>query len=241
MQAPRIFCAIDTPDLDAARQLAQTLGGLKLGLKLGLEFFTAQGAAGVDAVRMAAGAETEIFLDLKLHDIPNTVAGAVQAAMRVEADFITLHASGGAEMMRRAVEAAQEAHARTGVRLPRLLGVTVLTALGEDDVRAVGQMTPVEEQVQRLAMLAKGAGLAGVVCSPLEIASLRARLPAPFVLVVPGIRQAQSAQGDQKRVMTPAQAAAAGADYLVIGRPITQAQDPRAAACAIVEILKEQD
>ncbi|MBI1216157.1 MAG: orotidine-5'-phosphate decarboxylase [Alphaproteobacteria bacterium] len=240
MTAPRIFCAVDTPDLSPALELVKTLSALPLGVKLGLEFFIAQGAAGMEKVRAAAGEGTEIFLDLKLHDIPNTVAGALRAAMRARPDFITLHASGGMEMMKAAQEAAQDVAAKEGVAAPKLLGVTVLTSLDDVALERVGQLAPALEQVERLAVLAEMAGLSGVVCSPHEIAHLRKMVKQPFLLVVPGIRPAGSAAGDQKRVMTPAQAAELGADYLVVGRPITQAQDPQAAARAILESVEKR-
>ncbi|MBU6475385.1 MAG: orotidine-5'-phosphate decarboxylase [Alphaproteobacteria bacterium] len=217
----RVFCAIDTPDLPAAEKLAASLQGV-VDIKLGLEFFAAHGAAGVKKVRAAAGAETKLFLDLKFHDIPNTVAGAVRSAVSTCApDFLTVHASGGREMMRAAVAAAGAT---------KILAVTVLTSLDADELSAVGQGPDAAAQVLRLAQLAAEAGASGIVCSPREIALLRRELPDNVLLVVPGIRPAGSAAGDQKRIMTPQEAAAAGADYLVIGRPITEAADPVAAA-----------
>jgi orotidine-5'-phosphate decarboxylase len=240
MNTPRIFCAMDTPDRAAALAMVQKLSALPLGIKLGLEFFIAQGAAGVKAIRAAAGKDVEIFLDLKLHDIPNTVAGAVRAAMQAEPDFITIHASGGPAMMQAAQEAARETAEKTGLRPPRLLGVTVLTTLDDADLTLVGQAVPAEAQVKRLALLAEKAGLAGVVCSPHEIAALRGTVGNGFLLVVPGIRPASAVTDDQKRIMTPEQAAALGANYFVIGRPITQADDPAAAARAILAGLGQQ-
>lgn len=217
----KVFCAIDTGDIDAAAAMAGKLAGAVEGIKLGLEFFAAQGPSGVAQVRAAAGS-AELFLDLKLHDIPNTVAGAVRSVLSCGADFLTVHASGGREMM-------QEAVAEAGGRV-KILAVTVLTALSEDDLLSVGQAVPVKDQVLRLAKLAVDAGVDGIVCSPQEISLLRAVLPKNILLVVPGIRPAGSAAGDQKRIMTPEEAAALGADYLVIGRPITEAADPVAAA-----------
>ncbi len=216
-----IFCAIDTPDLAAAEKLAASLQGV-VDIKLGLEFFTARGAAGVKKVQAAAGARTKLFLDLKLHDIPNTVAGAARAAVAgCRPDFLTVHASGGREMIRAAVEAAGDT---------KILAVTVLTSLDANELAAIGQGDDAQAQVLRLARLAVAAGAGGIVCSPREIALLRKELPKDVILVVPGIRPAGAVKGDQKRVMTPAEATAAGADYLVIGRPITQAADPVAAA-----------
>lgn len=225
-----IFCAIDTPDRARAKALATALRGT-VNLKLGLEFFVANGPAGV---REIAG-DAPLFLDLKLHDIPNTVAGAVRSAADLEPLLLTLHCSGGAAMMREAATAATQAAA--GRRRMKLLGVTVLTSLDDGDLDAVGQKAPAGEQVQRLALLARDSGLDGVVCSPHEVAALRRSCGPDFLLVVPGIRPAGAAAGDQKRVMGPRDAIAAGADYLVIGRPITGAPDPAAAARALLAEL----
>lgn len=231
-----VFCAIDTADARAAADMVTRLSGLGMHFKLGLEFFTALGPQGVLDLRAQTG-DAKIFLDLKLHDIPHTVAGAVRAAMKCRADFLTLHASGGREMLRAAVRAAAEESARTGQPAPVLLGVTVLTHLDEVDLQAVGQTPPIRDQVLRLAQLAAEAGLGGIVCSPQEVARLRPHLPEGFLLVVPGIRPALSPAGDQKRTLAPAGAAGQGADYLVIGRPITGADDPAAAARAILDTL----
>ena len=225
-----IFCAIDTPDRARAKALAASLRGT-VNLKLGLEFFLANGPAGV---REVAG-DAPLFLDLKLHDIPNTVAGAVRSAAALKPMLLTLHCSGGAAMMREAAAAAAQAAA--GRRRMKLLGVTVLTSLDDGDLDAVGQKAPSGEQVRRLALLARDSGLDGVVCSPQEVASLRQACGPDFLLVVPGIRPAGAAVGDQKRVMDPRAARAAGADYLVIGRPITGAPDPAAAARALLAEL----
>lgn len=240
MKIPGIFCAIDTPDLDAALSLTAQLKGAGVDIKLGLEFFVAAGPRGVDAVRAAAGAGTRIFLDLKLHDIPNTVAGAVRSAMRCHADYLTLHTLGGRAMMRAAAEAAQAEAARTGIAAPVLLGVTVLTHMDAADLHGIGIADAPDVQAARLAALAQEAGLGGAVCAPQEIARLRTACGGGFRLVVPGIRPAGSAAGDQKRIMTPQEAAALGADDLVIGRPITGAQDPAQAARAIVASLHAQ-
>jgi orotidine-5'-phosphate decarboxylase len=227
MQQSPIFCAIDTPELAPARALAQAVRST-VNLKLGLEFFVAHGPAGV---REVAG-KAPLFLDLKLHDIPNTVAGAVRAAAALRPMLLTIHCGGGAAMMRAAVEAAAKA-APERQRM-KLLGVTVLTSLDDDDLTAIGQRGPAAEQVKRLALLAKACGLDGVVCSPLEVAMLREACGKDFLLVVPGIRLMGVAAGDQKRVMGPRETLAAGADYLVIGRPITGAPDPAAAARAML-------
>src|SRR5690606_2711140 len=179
-----------------------------------------------------------VFLDLKLHDIPNTVAGAMRSVVPLAPAFVTVHASGGAAMLRAAAEAARAAAAEHGVAPPRLLAVTVLTSLSAADLEAVGQGAAVTDQVRRLAVLARDAGIDGAVCAPHEIEALRRDCGPGFVLMVPGIRPAGAASGDQKRVLTPAEAVARGADHLVIGRPITAAADPAAAARAILEELE---
>lgn len=219
----RIFCAIDTPSMEEAGLLAGLIKDEIGGLKLGKEFFT---ALGPDGVRRLASTGLDIFLDLKFHDIPNTVAGAVRSACSLGVAMLTVHASGGPAMLRAAVEAA----AAKGENRPQILAVTVLTSMDDSDLDAVGQRGPAAEQVVRLATLARDCGVDGIVCSPKEIAALRAALGPDIGLVVPGIRPEWAAAGDQKRVMTPAEAVAAGADTLVIGRPITQADDPVDAA-----------
>lgn len=232
----RTFVALDTPAAADALALAGSLGGLVGGLKLGLEFFCAAGPAGVRQV--TAGSDLPLFLDLKLHDIPNTVAGAVRSVVGLTPAFLTLHTGGGLTMMKAAADAAADEAARQGVARPRLLGVTVLTSMGADDLAATGVPGAVADQVARLADLARAAGLDGIVCSPAECAALRTRLGDDFDLMVPGIRPAWAAANDQKRIMTPAQAVAAGATYLVIGRPITHAADPADAARRIVGELE---
>ena len=230
MQKNPIFCAIDTPDLAQAKSLAQAVRSV-VSIKLGLEFFTAHGPR---AVREVAPREA-VFLDLKLHDIPNTVAGAVRAAAAVDPAFLTIHAAGGAAMMKAAVEAAKDGK---GQRKIKLLGVTVLTSFDEGDLEATGQRGPIAEQARRLALLARECGLDGAVCSPREVAQLRAACGPDFILVVPGIRPLGATLGDQKRVSAPRATIDAGADYLVIGRPITEAPDPGAAARALLAQLK---
>jgi orotidine-5'-phosphate decarboxylase len=177
------------------------------------------------------------FLDLKLHDIPNTVAGGIRAVVELEPTVITIHTAGGPAMMRAAAETASEEARRLGVPRPRLLGVTVLTSLNRADLEATGVAADPSSQVLRLARLARESGLDGVICSPLEIAALRKECGKEFVLMVPGIRPAGSSIGDQKRVMTPAEAVRLGANHLVIGRPITEAADPASAAEAIAREL----
>ncbi|MCZ6764086.1 MAG: orotidine-5'-phosphate decarboxylase [Alphaproteobacteria bacterium] len=227
-----IFVALDTVDLDAALRIAETVKPYVGGIKLGLEFFMANGGPGVAAVS-ALG--LPVFLDLKLHDIPNTVVGAVRAVAPLAPAILNVHASGGIEMMRAAGEAAHEAADRHGVAAPLMIAVTVLTSLDENDLRAVGQHRPAGEQVIRLAQITSVAGLAGVVCSPAETQSLRVAMGPDFKLVVPGIRPAGAETGDQKRIATPEKTLADGADVLVIGRAITGAANPAAAAAAIAE------
>ncbi len=230
----RILVGIDTPDMSVARRIADAVRGHVGGIKLGMEFHNANGPDGVRAI----AADTPLFLDLKYHDIPNTVAGAVRSAVTTcRPRILNVHASGGPAMMRAAVAANREAAAAAGIAPPLLIAVTILTSLDDGDLDAVGQATPVGDQVKRLALLARTTGCDGVVCSPHEIAALRAACGPEFALVVPGIRPAGAAEDDQKRKMTPADAVAAGADYIVIGRPITQAPDPAAAAQAIAESL----
>ena len=227
-----VFCAIDTIDLQQAGTLARAAAATGLGIKLGKEFFTAHGPQGVLQV-LPAG--VPLFLDLKFHDIPNTVAGAVRAAARIiRPRFLTVHATGGAAML----EAAAAAAAEFGAGRPRILAVTVLTSLDDTDLAAIGVAPPVAAQVKRLAALAKAHGADGAICAAPEIAGLRALCGPDFQLVVPGIRPAGSAAGDQKRVMTPAEALRLGADWLVIGRPITGAADPGVAARAIAAEVK---
>jgi orotidine-5'-phosphate decarboxylase len=224
-----IFVALDTTDLDYARQLTERLRGHVGGLKLGLEFFSAHGP---DGVRGFEGAGLPIFLDLKFHDIPNTVAGACRAAAQLGVSIMNVHAQGGAAMMRAAVDAARGVSPST-----KVIAVTMLTSLSDEELPSVGLMPPVADQVLRLASLAQQCGLDGVVCSAHEISRLRRELGPDFLLVVPGIRPTGSAVGDQRRVMGPAEAQAAGADVLVIGRPITGASDPGLAAREIAQSL----
>ncbi len=232
--ANKVFCALDTPSLDIALGLANRMKGTLGGMKLGLEFFGAQGPVGI---RRVAETGMPIFLDLKFHDIPNTVAQAVTSVTPLAPLMMTIHAGGGQAMMRAAAEAARETAAKAGVPRPKLLGVTVLTSLDDSDLHAAGVSGSVEDQVVRLARLAQDSGLDGVVCSPKEIVPIRRACGPDLILLVPGIRPAGAALGDQKRVMTPREAVDAGATYLVIGRPITEASDPRAAALAIADSL----
>jgi len=224
-----VYVALDTTDLDYARQLAERVRGSVGGLKLGLEFFSAHGP---DGVRGFEGCGLPIFLDLKFHDIPNTVAGAARAAAQLGVSIMNVHAQGGAAMMRAAVDAARAVSPST-----KVIAVTMLTSLSDEDLPSVGLTPPVGDQVLRLASLAQQCGLDGVVCSAHEITRLRAELGPDFLLVVPGIRPAGAHAGDQRRVMGPVEACKAGADILVVGRPITEASDPALAARHIAQSL----
>lgn len=226
-----IMVALDVATAEQALGLVDRLAGVVGGFKIGKELFVAAGPDVVRAVRARGG---EVFLDLKFHDIPNTVARAVEAAVRLDVQMLTIHTSGGREMMEAAERAAQEAARRLGKPAPWVLGVTVLTSLDSAAMAEMGLDWSVARQVERLALLAARAGLRGLVCSPLEIESLRRVLPRELKLVTPGIRPAGSAGDDQKRTMGPREAIAAGADVLVVGRPIVAAADPELAARSIV-------
>jgi len=231
--ADRIIIALDVPSKDEGLALVSRLRDART-FKVGLELFTAEGPA---LFRKLKALRKDIFLDLKLHDIPNTVAGAVRSAFAHGVQMMTLHASGGREMMAKAAEAARAAVESGKGPKPILLGVTVLTSLKGTDLEEVGLGSDVASQVLRLAGLAKAAGLDGVVCSPQEIEVLRREFGRELVIVTPGIRPVWAAAQDQKRIMTPAEAVAKGADYLVIGRPITGAPSPNEAFLRIVEEL----
>ena len=224
-----VFVAIDTTDVEYARALAERLKPHIGGIKLGLEFFSAHGP---DGVRAFSGLDLPIFLDLKFHDIPNTVAGAVRAAAALGVDILNVHAAGGPAMLKAAAEAARAVNPKT-----KVIAVTVLTSLADADLDLVGQRGPAADQVMRLAGLMRECGLHGVVCSAHEIKALRAQLGPDFLLVVPGIRPKGADLGDQQRVMGPKEALDAGASLLVIGRPITAAPDPVEAAKAIAASL----
>lgn len=224
-----VFAALDTTETETAVRLTKAVQPHLAGVKLGLEFFLSEGRAGYEAVK-ACGAP--VFLDLKLHDIPNTVAGGIKAVADLTPHYLTIHTQGGPEMIKRAVETAQDLSPATSV-----LGVTILTSLDAEDLTAMGVGGPVTDQVRRLAGMGAEAGLKGFVCAPSDVANLRSDLGPEISLVVPGIRPAGSAAGDQKRVMTPQEALSAGATDLVIGRPITGDPDPQAAARRIAETV----
>lgn len=225
-----IFCALDVPTPDEALALARAVAPHVGGFKLGLEYFCANGPRGVQPVRDLG---LPVFLDLKLHDIPETVARAVRAVAGLGVGYLTLHAQGGPAMMEAAASAALE----SGDDRPRLLAVTVLTSLDAPDLMEIGVRDALEQQVARLARLAARRGMDGIVCSPREIGAVRQAIGPNRLIVTPGIRPPGAAAGDQKRVMTPRQALAGGANFLVIGRPITAAPDPAAAAREIAAAL----
>lgn len=234
--APPVFCALDTTDPQDAAALAGRLRGHVGGLKLGLEFFVANGP---DGVRHVMQAGLPLFLDLKFHDIPNTVAGAMKAAAALAPAFTTIHGGGGAEMIRAASDGAAEGAAKAGTPPMKVLAVTVLTSFDQSGLNATGVPGEVADQVKRLGELARRNGADGAVCSAHEAPLLRQACGPDFVLVVPGIRPAWAAAGDQKRITTPAKALAAGADWLVIGRPITGAANPAQAAAQIARDITE--
>jgi orotidine-5'-phosphate decarboxylase len=230
----RIIVALDTPHRDRALELVRTLRGPVSLFKVGLELYT---AAGPSIVKDLKGLGAEIFLDLKFHDIPNTVARAVGEASRLGVALMDLHISGGEAMVRRAVDEMGVVCDLQRIRRPALLGITVLTSLGPEDLQGLGIGRTPEEQVLALSEIGKEAGLDGVVASARELPALRKRFGPDWILVTPGIRMEGTAADDQVRTLTPRQAAEAGADYLVIGRPITGAPDPPAAAREILRSL----
>ncbi len=230
-----IIVALDVPTVNKALALAEQLAPVVGAFKIGSELFT---AAGPDLVRHIRGTGAAVFLDLKFHDIPNTVARAVASATRLDVQMLTLHTGGGAAMMKAAEESARETATQLSRPIPLVLGVTVLTSMDGEELAAVGLPSNVGRQVERLASLAASAGLRGLVCSPLEIVALRQLLPASMQLITPGIRGPGDAAGDQKRTLSAKEAMDAGASWLVIGRPIYAAENPRAAAEKILESLR---
>lgn len=234
MQNP-IIVALDVPTADAALKLAQQVAPAVGAFKIGSELFT---AAGPDIVRRVRDTGAAVFLDLKFHDIPNTVTKAVASATRLDVQMLTIHTSGGLEMMRAAEQSAQQTALQSGLaKTPLVLGVTVLTSMDGNALSEIGSETNVGKQVERLAALAVKAGLRGLVCSPLEITALRQILPSHVQLVTPGIRTGAEKADDQKRTLTPREAMDAGASWLVIGRPIYAAENPRASAESILKSL----
>ena len=229
-----IIVALDVPSAEQALKLAEQVAPAVGAFKIGKELFV---AAGPDIVRRVRATGASVFLDLKFHDIPNTVAKAVASAVRLDVQMLTIHTSGGGEMMRAAEKSAQDTAKALGRPAPLVLGVTVLTSSDANTLAEIGCPSNVGQQVERLANLAVKAGLRGLVCSPLEIADLREFLPAEIQLVTPGIRTGAEKADDQKRTLTPREAMQAGASWLVIGRPIYAAANPRTAAEQILESI----
>jgi orotidine-5'-phosphate decarboxylase len=223
----QLLVALDVDSATEALALADQLRGIVGGVKIGSRLFTSHGPSIVEAL---AGRGDRVFLDLKFHDIPNTVAGAVRAATRLGVWMLNVHAAGGSAMMRAAREAAGDEAVKMSRAAPLVIAVTMLTSLDEAALGDIGMGGPMIDQVGRLAALAQASALDGVVASPLEIAAIRRRCGEAFAIVTPGIRGAGDARGDQSRTMSAPQAIAAGASYLVVGRPIIAAADPRAAA-----------
>jgi orotidine-5'-phosphate decarboxylase len=232
----RLIVALDVDNLTQASALVRSLAGEVGMYKIGKQLFT---HAGPQAVRLIQELGGEIFLDLKFHDIPNTVAKAAGEATRLGVKMFNVHASGSLEMMRQTVKEVQRVCRQEKRRRPIMLAVTVLTSLNQDDLKRVGVNQKVAAQVVRLALLTKEAGMDGVVASPHEVADIREACGRRFVIVTPGIRPAEANRNDQQRVMTPAEAVSAGVDYIVVGRPIIEAKDPIAAARAIVADMEQ--
>jgi orotidine-5'-phosphate decarboxylase len=232
-----IIAALDVPTVEQALGLARELAPLVGAFKIGSELFT---AGGPDIVRQIRATGAAVFLDLKFHDIPNTVAKAVRSALQLDVQMLTVHTSGGLKMLQAAEEEAQGWARELNQLPPLVLGVTVLTSLDSNELSEIGMEANAARQVERLASLAVRAGLRGLVCSPLEVAGLRQFLPASIQLVTPGIRAGGSRGDDQKRTLTAPEALEAGANWLVIGRPLYAAQNPRAAAEQIISTLPER-
>jgi orotidine-5'-phosphate decarboxylase len=225
----RLIVALDLPSAAQARQVIHIIGGAVTTYKIGKQLFTAEGPG---IVRDLVSSGRKVFLDLKFHDIPNTVAGAVSSAAELGVSMLTVHAAGGGKMLRAAVEAAEQSAAK-----PVILAVTVLTSMSDSDLHEIGVSGTVLAQVLRLGALARSAGCQGLVASALEARELRRELGEGFEIITPGVRPAGSTTGDQARVLTPAEAIRAGATRLVVGRPILEAKDPaRAAADVLLDI-----
>jgi orotidine-5'-phosphate decarboxylase len=233
MQNP-IIAALDVPSVEAAKKLIEQIGDRVGAFKVGMELFTAAGPEIIEQIRRR---QASVFLDLKFHDIPNTVAKAVNSAVQLDIQMLTIHTHGGLEMMKAAEEAAQARAAKLGVETPLVLGVSVLTSMNQENLTELGIQSSVADQVQRVVTLGLKAGLRGFVCSPLEITRLRSFIPPTTKLVTPGIRMATDSKGDQKRTTSPKEALEMGSDYLVIGRPIYAAPDPAQALESILATI----
>lgn len=235
--AERLFVALDYPDAASALAMAEKLASLGVSYKVGMQLFYAHG---LEVVHRLQSYGRPVFVDLKLHDIPNTVAGAVDSLVRQGVDFLNVHTQGGPEMMKAAVEAAQKAARANGKPAPKVIGVTLLTSLSEQHMREFlfVESASLSEYVQHLALQSKKCGLDGVVCSAQEAEAIRELCGPDFCLITPGIRPAGGDEQDQARVITPAQALKNGSDYLVVGRPITGAADPQSATQRILDEMR---
>lgn len=235
MADDRLIVALDVSTMEQMKDIIDTLGDAVSFYKVGMELFY---AAGEDTVAYLRDCGKSVFLDLKLHDIPNTVAQGVKSLTRLGANLITIHGQGGAVMLKAATDAAREAAEELGVERPKLLAITVLTSFDDTTWSGIGGQLPIADQVRRLALLAKDAGVDGVVASPLEAKLIREACGDDFLIVTPGIRPAFAAANDQKRIATPSSALRDGASRLVIGRPITKADNPREAVRMILEEME---
>ena len=227
----KIIVALDTTDIDKALNLTKLIPDVG-AFKLGLEFFCANGPSGI---KIIAQTGVNIFLDLKFHDIPNTVIGAIQASLNMQPYMMTVHLSGGFNMLKKSMDSIKSSYANGSLQRPLILGVSVLTSIDNTDFDCLGLSGKVEDQVLRLAQLAISAGLDGLVCSAKELKILRREFGSNFILVTPGIRLKDGEINDQKRIVTPYQALTDGANYLVIGRPITASKDPKQALSNIIK------
>lgn len=231
----RLYAAMDSTDLDQAKAIARKLDAVDgIGLKVGKEFFTAHGPQGIRHIM--DGTDLSLFLDLKFHDIPNTVAGGIRSALSLQPDLITIHTDGGRDMMAAALDAAKEAPEDTR---PNIIGVTVLTSLDARDLEETGVHGGVLDTVKKRAILAQDVGMQGLVCSAADLEEVRTVVGPDMILVTPGIRPFGASSDDQKRVMTPREAVDAGATSLVVGRPIMRAENPAAAARSILDAMVE--
>lgn len=235
MADDRLIVALDVSTMDAMKSIVSSLGDSVSFYKVGMELFYAEGD---QTVRYLQDQGKHVFLDLKLHDIPNTVAHGVSSLTRLGANLITIHGQGGPIMMKAAAQAARESAEQLGIERPKLLAITVLTSFDDEAWTSIGGQLPISDQVIRLAKLAKESGMDGVVCSALEAKMIRKACGPDFLIVTPGIRPSFAATNDQKRIATPASALADGASRLVIGRPITQAANPQEAVRLIIEEME---
>ncbi len=232
MTDERLIVALDVHTMDDVKQLVSKLGDSVSFYKVGMELFY---SVGPDVVKWLKAEGKQVFLDLKLHDIPNTVAGGMASLMSLGADILNVHAAGGFTMMKVTAERLKEESEKRGIPCPKLIAITVLTSISQEEWEGMGQTANIKGQVVRLAMLAKKAGLDGVVASPQEAGLIKESCGSDFLIVTPGIRPANASADDQSRIATPEAALLAGATHLVVGRPIRAAENPRAAAVSIVE------